>query len=501
MKALELDAFKTLVREHFGLAFEQQTQHKLAGALTKRMAVCALHLPRAYAARLRADTTERQALVNLLTVNETYFFREPEPLRLLIERLIPRRLAVREEGARVRLLSAGCSSGEEVYSLIMLLSEVHGEHATELFEVLGGDIDSAMLEQARAGCYGRFSFRGVSAERQSRFFEPRDAHFQVRDWIRAQARFVPLNLNAPPTSLGRFDVILYRNVSIYFDRPTRERVLRHLIRLLKPEGYLIIGSSETLGNDIGLLELVQEEGLFYFINRPQSEDDSSPPKKVPLGAAPGEVKPPRPSGLSVPSVTERAPSPDLSAAPAHQASIPITSQPPTASWSLEPVQQLITEQRFDQALAAVGERLAQAPTDADALLLGAYLLLERRQFNAAEEQVRRVLEPHPWLADAWLLRGLIAKWRQQTDPAVAAFKRAIYIQPDCWPAHFYLGDLYRARGDAPLAGRAWSAAARLLATEPAPASGLRLCVLEPPAKMARYLCERHLAPDQASRLD
>ncbi|MBK5970713.1 MULTISPECIES: CheR family methyltransferase [Thiorhodovibrio] len=515
MKALELDAFKTLVREHFGLVFEQQTQSKLAGALAKRMAACELHLPRAYAARLRADAAERQALVNLLTVNETYFFREPEQLRLLIQRLIPRRLTVRADGAKVRLLSAGCSSGEEVYSLIMLLTEVYGERTPELFEVMGGDIDSATLEKARAGRYGRFSFRGVSAERQTRFFLPSGSGYQVRDGILAQARFVPLNLSAPPASLGRFDCILYRNVSIYFDEPTRERVLRNLIRLLKPEGYLIIGSSETLGNDIGLLELVQEDGLFYFINRSCGESDRPVSKSAAGALVTDDFRPPRPPDPPTPPTPQPAAqrARPLAAAPASPAApvqptpptpakpAPMTvgSQPPAAPWPLDPVQQLIAEQRFDEALATVGERLVQAPADADALLLSAYLLLERRQFDAAEEQVRQVLEQQPWLTDAWLLQGLINKWREQADPAVAAFKRAIYIQPDCWPAHFHLGDLYRARGDGAQAGRAWSAVARLLAAEPPPASGLRLRVLEPPAKMARYLCERHLAPEREPR--
>lgn len=474
MNAEELEPFKALVREQFGLAFEPQTQHKLASALTRRMVACNLHLPSAYAARLRSDTTEQQALVNLLTVNETYFFREPEQLRLLVECLIPRRMAARESEAPVRILSAGCSSGEEVYSVIMLLTELHGELTTEYFEVIGGDIDSAMLEKARVGCYGRFSFRGVSLERQTRFFMPHEGQFEVKAAIRQQARFVPLNLSTPSASLGLFDAILYRNVSIYFDEPTRERILRNLVRLLKPEGYLLIGATETLGNDMGVLELIQEDGVFYFTHR---RPDGAVAALIPRPEPPPPIqKGPRATSRPTPRPASPKPPP----------------KPPQTPLDLESIQALIGEQRFGDALAALETRLARTPAESDARLLRAYVLLERRQFDAAEAEVRAVIEQAPWLTDAWLLLGLAAKWHDQSDPALTAFKRVIYIQPDCWPAHFHLGELYRAQGDRPLATRAWRAVTRLLASEPWPASGLRLRVLEPPPKMARYLCQQYL---------
>jgi chemotaxis protein methyltransferase CheR len=507
MNPLDLPPFQALLRERCALAFEQQTQDKLASTLAARMDALGLRMPSAYLARLRADQAELQTLINRLTVNETYFFREPEQLRLLIERLIPRMLQQREQRKAtdepIRLLSAGCSSGEEAYSLIMGLSEIHGDHTATLFEVIGGDIDSVILEKARAGRYGRFSFRGVSAERQQRFFKPSGRDFEVVDWIRTQARFVTLNLSAPAPGLGRFDAILYRNVSIYFDSPTRARVLRNLAELLKPEGYLIVGTSETLGNDLGLLTLHQEDGLFYFVNRRPTDSLSTPEPSPP----PSPGKPTRIPSAATPAgaarATQRPPprsNPPKQPAPqARPVSTTAPEHPSPPATDSQQVQQLIREQRFDDALQAVAQRLDAAPNETETLLLDSYLLLERRAFAAAEQRARQVLEHNPWLADAWLLLGLAAKWRDQPDPALSAFKRVLYIQPNCWPAHFYLGELYRARGEMPLASRAWRAAARLLANDPPTASGLQLSILEPPAQMARYLCERHLAPTSAAR--
>lgn len=456
----DLLAIKALVRERYGLVFEQATETKLAEALITRMGLCELKLPNVYAARLRTDAAEFQALVNLLTVNETYFFREPEQLRLLTERLIPRRLQRCQSPARVRLLSAGCSSGEEVYSLLMALVEVYGDDTERRFEVIGGDLDSGVLERARAARYGRFSFRGVSEKRRRRFFTQDAAGWLTpQDWIRQQARFMPLNLQAPDPRLGEFDVIFYRNVSLYFDQATRARVLRQLTRLLKPDAYVLVGISETLSNDLGVLELCEEDGLFYFVNRPPSSVEIAERMPPP---APALVEPCLPK--TVPAAPE--PKPNL--------------------------EQLIAEQRFDEALAEVETRLARQPEVTEHRLLRSYLLIERRRFDEAEAAARQVSETAPWLPDAWVLLGLSDKWRQRSEPAMQAFKRALYVQPDSWPVHYYLGDLHRMRGEADLARRAWQRVVRLLSREPIAPSGLMVKALEPPQAMIRELCERYL---------
>ena len=222
---MDLAPFKTLIKEHCGLSFSAQVETKLARAVAARMAECRCTGAAAYAARLRGDPGEFQHLVNQLTINETYFFREPDQLRLLRDRLAPRLLA--RVAGPVRILSAGCSSGEEPYSLVMLLWERYGARMAERFEILGGDIDSAVLERARQGHYSEFSFRGVPATVRQHYFDPLDGGgYALKDFIRRQVRFHAFNLLAPTGAppLRDFDLILYRNVSIYFDAPTRKSI-------------------------------------------------------------------------------------------------------------------------------------------------------------------------------------------------------------------------------------------------------------------------------------
>jgi chemotaxis methyl-accepting protein methylase len=246
--------------------------------LVKRLDTVGARSPEDYLARLRDDETELHTLTSLITINETYFYRESQHLRLLTERICPELLARRASDSPVRLLSVGCSTGEEPYSILMALRERYGELAERFFEVNAGDVDRAVLERARAGVYGRFSFRALSPQLQERYFSAVDAnHFRIDESLRRRVSFQPLNLLAAdyPETLAGQDVIFFRNVSIYFDEPTRRRVLERLKTLLAPGGYLIVGISETLANDFGILTLRERDGVFLFVNEPPGMETAS----------------------------------------------------------------------------------------------------------------------------------------------------------------------------------------------------------------------------------
>ena len=477
MTTADPEPFKTLVQQRCGLSFDSRTENKLASAVDKRMHETNISSAALYLARLDQDQNEFQALINLLTINETYFFREPEQLRLVIESLVPQRLAVRESTQKVRLLSAGCSSGEEVYTLLMALWEVYDVRTPDWFEVIGGDIDTNILERAQAAVFGEFSFRGMDLARRQRFFDPiSPGRFKIKEWLAPHASFHPLNLLSQTSNFSPFDVILYRNVSIYFDAPIRERILRHLATLLKPDGYLITGSSEIIGNDLGVLPLIEENGLFYFANRP-----------LPPPAAPSLQLVAKPVRASQPPPVPSRPQPARKQPPTLEQPPPPTVQP-----SAPALETLMAEQRFDEALLAIDAELARTPQAGHALLLKSYVLLERRQFAAARTLAQQVVEQDSWSLDGWMLLGLIAKWENDSETATAAFKRVVYIQPDCWPAHYYLADLYHAADESQLAQRAWRVVTRLLENSPVRPSGLRLAILEPPAPTVRYLCRHRL---------
>lgn len=155
---MSLSPIKAFITTRLGLRFEGGAGAHLSEALEQRMASVDAISAAAYLERLRADETELHELAGLLTIGETYFYREPQHLRLLTETLAPELLAHRAGAGKARILSVGCSTGEEPYSIAMALRERYGAAAERLFEIVAGDIDRRALEKARAGLYGAFAF-------------------------------------------------------------------------------------------------------------------------------------------------------------------------------------------------------------------------------------------------------------------------------------------------------------------------------------------------------
>ncbi|MBF0339411.1 MAG: protein-glutamate O-methyltransferase CheR [Magnetococcales bacterium] len=467
---LDPEPFKILIRNRCGLCFETANEENLLHALNERMQSLGMG-PDGYFVRLNASETEFQQLVNRLTINETYFFREPEQIRLLVEHLVPRLLARGSGLQPLRILSVGCSSGEEPYSLVMALMERYGESVSRLFTFAACDIDSAVLDKARRGCYSEFSFRSLSPELRARYFRQENGGWCLEERIRRLVDFQECNLlsEEPARVMRGVDVLFFRNVSIYFDPPTRRLVLDRLAAMLQPEGILIVGASETLANDLGVLHLLEEAGLFYFVRNPLVRDPVAP---LPW---PGR-------DCSLPMTEPEAPSPAL-VSPARL---------PDADFDVQQAQQLVQEKRHDEALRLLDTYLAIAPEHAGAMLIKAHLLVWRKEFAAAEALARRVLESDSRSIDALVLLGLLAKWRQQNDVAIDWFKQAVYWCHHCWPAHYYLADIYRSGNEIERALHSYRVVMQLL-NDGTTETGLHHLALGLPVAEIRFLCEHQLS--------
>ena len=244
----EFSQFQRFIYEAAGIFMANGKQALVSGRLAKRLAHYQLESYGDYLRLLesRSQPAELQVAVDLLTTNETYFFREPKHFALL------RELAVeaRDRKQTLRVWSAASSSGEEGYSIAMVLADVLGEAA---WEVLGTDISTRVLERARCGHYPmerasqmppsylkRYCLKGQGSEAGTMLIERA---------LRQRVQFRHLNLNEPLPKLGSFDVIFLRNVMIYFNLETKRQVVARLLAQLRPGGYFLIGHSETL-NDI-----------------------------------------------------------------------------------------------------------------------------------------------------------------------------------------------------------------------------------------------------------
>lgn len=484
----DLARFKALIKQRCGLLFEGHSEANLARTLAARSRE--LNMPAAtYYAEAHGNRAEFQELINRLTINETYFFREAEHIRLLVDHLVPRLLAERDSGAPLRILSAGCASGEEPYSLVMALMDKYGECVAQQFEFVGGDIDSAVLAKARHARYTDFSFRGVSNAVRDRYFDADGWGFLIKEQVRRQVQFHEFNLldGAMSPALRDFDIVLFRNVSIYFDAATRKVVQQNITALMKDKAVLITGTAETLANDLGVLQLVEEAGLYYFAKG----QPSIPQVRVSAQAIRTPVAATLPMAPGSRSRGDFTSTPPAAADPRSAAPVPV----PVA---LDAIGQLLRDRRYDQALPLLDEVLHLDADHAHALLLKAHVLINRRDFATAERLAKSVQARNVWSIDALLLLGLAAKWQRQPQAAIHWFKQAAYAHQTCWVAHYYLADLYREGDETERACRAYRVVLQLLGGD-ATDTGIEVVPLDLPVGEIRFLCTHQLGKLSAAK--
>lgn len=202
----------------------------------------------AYVRRLRTagNRQNHASVVEALTVNETSFFRDIAPFQNLTNNLLPKLADARSAKRRVRMWSAACSSGQEIYSM-MIAAENCPEVQGWRLDFLASDISPAMVERAKEGRFNQLEInRGLPAMHQTKYFVRDGNHWQVRQDMRdrLQAQVINLNRTLPP--IGTFDIIFLRNVLIYFNETTRAAVYQRIKQVLAPDGYLILGGSESI---------------------------------------------------------------------------------------------------------------------------------------------------------------------------------------------------------------------------------------------------------------
>ena len=232
-----------------------QKQLLVAGRLQKRLRHYGLASYTDYLSLIEdpQNGQERQILVDLLTTNETYFYREPAHFEYLRQHILPL-----QRGRPFRVWSAACSSGEEVYTLAMIMSDVLGMGD---WKVLGSDISERVLEQARSGIYPLERARDLPPEQLSAYclkgVRSQAGFLLIEPRIMQRVQFEKINLMRPLPHLQPFDVVFLRNVLIYFDGPTKQKVVRRVIDAIKPGGYLFTSHVESLHGVTDALQMLK----------------------------------------------------------------------------------------------------------------------------------------------------------------------------------------------------------------------------------------------------
>ncbi|MFC5740565.1 CheR family methyltransferase [Dyella tabacisoli] len=243
---------REFVLQHCGIALGEHKRQLVQGRLLRRLRALGLTEFGSYCERLRSDPEgEMGDLASAISTNVTSFFREVHHYDFVADTLLPQWLQSKRDGGRLRLWSAGCSTGEEPYALAMVLAEVLEKHGSTLdTRILATDLSPQALAVAREGVYSLERMGGVSRERQRRWFLRGEGSFdglaRIHPRLRELVSIQPLNLLHDWPMQGPFDAIFCRNVVIYFDQPTKQKLFRRYAGMLVPGGYLFLGHSESM---------------------------------------------------------------------------------------------------------------------------------------------------------------------------------------------------------------------------------------------------------------
>ncbi len=214
-------------------------------------------------------------VVEAMTTNETFFFRDRVPFDNFRKLILPSLLEARKDVRQIRIWCAACSTGQEPYSLAMLLDEEAHRLSGWSVDILGTDLSRAVIAAAREGVYTQFEMqRGLPISQLLRYFRQENDRWRINEHLRSRVRFEEFNLLSDYRELGRFDVIFCRNVLIYFDVPTKRDVLNRMAQILLPDGYLVLGSAETV---VGLTDALVPHEEYRSINVLRGAARASPP--------------------------------------------------------------------------------------------------------------------------------------------------------------------------------------------------------------------------------
>ncbi len=466
-----LARFKSLVAERFGLAFDDARHDQLTRVILERMQETSCPDPERYLDRF-ADPAfgdgEMRALAEVLTVAETYFFRHPDQFQALVEVALPERLRARGSGQGLRILSAGCSSGEEPYTIAMLLKEHFESRASEV-EILGLNINAALVRKARAGRYSDWALRGAPESMRLRYFRREGRDFLLDEGIRRMVAFEERNLKAGDPIFwrpGTFDIIFCRNVIMYFTPEAMREVVDRLRRCLAPGGYLFLGPAETLRGLSHAFHLRHSHETFYYQAKEPGEEDEAPSPGWDL--RPGSL----PDPPSIPDISW------LEAIATSTARIEVLSRekapaPPraepgfSASRDLSRAMELLRQERYQEAVLLLRALPPEAQMDPDAQLLLAVLLAQKGEFGDAEALCERILDLDDMSAGAHYLAALCREADGDARGAKEHDEAAAYLDPSFAMPHLHMGLMARRTGRGDLARRELGLAQALLAREEA----------------------------------
>ena len=480
--------FAELIEERLGLQYGGPTLTELEVVLAGRMRALQCASFEAYRMRLKSDVSMHEELRELaakLTIGETYFFRSPEQLSVFSEVAIPR--LTRGDPARpLRILSAGCSTGEEPYTLAMVLAELGPLAPTEV-SIVAIDINPEALAKARRGSYSAWAMRATPPDCVEKYFRRDRGQFLLNGSVQAMVRFEERSIAHEDYQFWqphRFDIIFCRNVVMYLSTRVMGEVIARFARALAPDGFLFLSHAEPLRGISQAFHVEHAQGAFYYVLRNASESPAG------SGSAAWPIRP-RPNGSRAlePSLSRNGVAAStLFSSPRNSGSFqgststaaicavtkPAVAKPapPPPEVEMQAEQRprlrlgaLMTAERYDDALAIVETLPPVDRLDPDVLLLTAIIQVERGQLDQAAQLCASMLALDDLNATAHYLSGLCHEHGGRRAAAIDSYRVGVYLDSAFAMPHLRLGLMFRRDGDLLGARRELQNASLLLAQE------------------------------------
>ena len=473
------ERFRELVLARTGMLFGPRRRHSLASGVLAAAGRAGCEDLGKYYLLLQGSRTDSELwddLIGAITVGETYFFRNPAHFDALRQHILPDLIAHHRDDRRLRIWSAGCATGEEPYSLAIVLRELLPDIADWNIFILATDINKQALRQAGKGRYRKWSFRKADPAIRERYFTPRDGPFggaqactehsrsdellELGGQVREMATFAYLNLveDSYPslaTNTNAMDLILCRNVAIYLPEALIQEMAGRFHRCLMPRGWLIVGAVEANAAIFSQFAVCNFPGAIVY-QKTRREGD----KEI---RALGDTET-RGRGKVIP-----APRLPVTPSPRPRVPAPPVPAPPEPAALADPYQEglaLLEQGRCEEAMTHFLAYLERNPNSAPARYQMARAHANRGQLEEARSWCQRAVERDPLLVEAYYTLGLIHQEENELAQAIAQLKKTLYLDPNFVLAYFSLANLYQQVGRPEQAARRRAQAIRLAAKMP-----------------------------------
>jgi chemotaxis protein methyltransferase CheR len=451
------DSFISLIAQRTGIEVRTPNYSALGDNILSRIKTLHLASPMDYLNLLSQSNEEAdqewQNFVCLLTNRESYFFRDKGQMSLLKQRILPEIIQANQRTRTIRICSAGCSTGQEPYSIAILLMELLPDIENWQLKIVGVDINRESLDQGKRAMYNPWSFRQVEDHIKDQYFKNLAGYYKLNSEIQRLVRFHQVNLVRDPfhehnPDTQNLDLIICRNVFIYFTDQAISAVMDKFHQILKPNGYLMAGHAELQNHHTQSFKgHMFPESLVYTKHGHSVKitPRSQPTKAVGMTAftakAPNVIA--QPQAIQVPRV-QPLPRPLGTTVSPLQSTV--TSEAKTAT-DLTDIEVLIASKAYTLAVKRLEQHLAHQPHHGPGCLLMAEVQANLGHYDLAKQWCETAIAAQSLEAKPYYLLAQIAEEENNPELAKQLLKKVIYLDPNAAPAYLQLANLYQREGD------------------------------------------------------